>query len=180
MTSLISSPEISQPVSALPACGYFDDPKMQERLLFHASKLIGTPFVPHAMIPGAGMDCIHLNAWVYLQTGFLKTFKAPQYTLDAGKHLERSALIDWLETSGRFFRLGGSGNLPESAGNLPAQIQPGDTLCFRFRARVEHHVGLAIGAKTFLHCLQRRTVEKADWSHPPYKQMLTAVYRPRL
>lgn len=154
--------------------GYFDCPKMQERLLFYAGKLIGTPFVPHGMVPGAGMDCIHLNAWVYLQTGFLKSFTAPQYTLDAGKHLERSALIEWLEASGQFFLVG------RVSPSAPISIQPGDTLCFRFRARVEHHVGLALAGNAFLHCLARRSVEQSDWSHSPYKQMLTAVYRPKL
>lgn len=139
---------------------------MQERLLFHAGQLLGTPFVAHAMIPGAGMDCIHVCAWVYLQTGFLKTFQEPHYTLDGGKHLQRSALIAWLEESKLFVKV-----------ETP---QIGDTLCFKFRARVEHHVGLALSGTSFVHCLSHRAVETSDWSHSPYKQMLSAVYRPRL
>ncbi len=152
--------------------GFFDCPAQQERLVHHAGKLLGTPFAAHAMIPGAGIDCIHVNAWCYLRTGFLQNFTEPKYTLDAGKHLQTSALFDWLEKSGLFGLLGR--DLPTGP------VQAGDTLCFRFRARVEHHVGLALQKTAFVHAMQRRCVEIADTAHPPFKNMLTATYRPLL
>lgn len=144
--------------------GYFDDPRQQERLLFHAAKLKGTPFIPHAMIPGAGMDCIHVNVWVYLQTGFLKEFREPKYTLDGGKHLGESRLIAWLKHSGKFAEV--------------TTPQIGDTLCILWSAAVEHHAGLVLAGKNFMHCVKAHGVQISKWNR--YRRIITAIYRPIL
>jgi cell wall-associated NlpC family hydrolase len=144
--------------------GYFDDEQQQKRLLFHALKLEGTPFVPHAMIPGAGIDCIGVNAWVYLRTGALKEFRPPKYSIQGGKHLGKSQVLEWLKNSKHFSEV--------------REPQIGDTLVFKFRQRVEHHVGLKLYQDKFIHVLENRAVEIASLRDFTYARTLQAIYRP--
>ena len=136
-----------------------------QALRFHAAELLDTPFAPHAMVPGAGMDCIGVPAWVYIKTGLLKEFKAPAYTLDGGKHTDQSKVLAWLAASEHFAR-------------APlAHPIPGDVLCFRQR-RTEHHVGLMITELDFIHSVEKYGVIKTSLNEPIYRAGLTAVFRP--
>jgi cell wall-associated NlpC family hydrolase len=151
--------------------GYFDDLHQQERLLYHAAQWLGTPFVPHARIRGAGVDCVNLVAQIYLACGFLKDFRQPDYTVQEGKHLEHSKLVAWLESSGHFMRL----SILD-----PKLSTAGDALCFRFRQRVAHHVGLKLYDDKFIHVLEHRRVQVGSLNDRTYGSSLTAIYRPLL
>lgn len=135
-----------------------------------AKQCIGTPFTANAMIPGIGMDCIHLNAWSYLQSGFLKEFNPPKYALDSGHHCKESQLLKWLDARPDFKFIGRS----------YLDTCPGDTICFKMGGLSEHHVGLMLDVKRFVHCLffGPRQVVESSLSEDFYRKRITAVYRP--
>lgn len=146
--------------------GYFDDAHQQERLLYHAGKWIGTPFVAHAGVLGCGVDCVNLVAQVYVSCGFLKEFRPPAYSMDGGKHNPKSQLVEWIEHSGKFAKV----DHPQS----------GDTLCFLWRGQSEHHAGLMLHGDQFMHVIQNRKVMVGSLKDRTYSQMLKAIYRPLL
>ena len=118
------------------------------------------------MVPGAGMDCIAVPAWVYLKTGLLKEFNPPAYTLDGGRHRDLSQVLAWLRASPLFF---------EVARATPCA--PGDALCFR-QSRSAHHVGLMITEHEFIHAAERYGVIKSSLEDPVYRRALVAIFRP--
>lgn len=135
-------------------------------LRFHAAEWLGTPFVPHAMVKGAGADCVHLVAAIYMACGVFDKFETPTYAIDGGQHQKQSQVINWLENHGSFMRVGDQ--------------QPGDCLCFKFR-QSEHHVGLLLGGRTgldFIHAVERREVLMSSLFQNWYSRHLTAVFRP--
>lgn len=143
---------------------YFDNELLQQRLLYHAAQWIGTPFIPHAAIEKAGVDCVNLVAQIYIACGFLKKFNPPKYTLQEGKHARKSKVVEWIEQSGSFEKV-----------EWPAI---GDALCFQFRQAVEHHVGLKLDRDKFLHVMERRKVEIASLNDFAYRRTLRSIYRP--
>ena len=56
----------------------------------------------------------------------------------------------------------------------------GDALCFRFRQRVPHHVGLKVYDDKFIHVLEHRRVQIGSLHDHTYARSLTAIYRPLL
>ena len=130
-----------------------------------ARSWVGTPFVPHAMVKGAGVDCVHLVAGVYLACGVLQDFKPQSYSLDEGQHREDSKVLAWFEAHREF--------QPAATTDL----QPGDTICFRL-ARTEHHAGLMLGHGDFIHALPGRKVTVSNLRESFYRSRITAVFRP--
>jgi cell wall-associated NlpC family hydrolase len=151
-------------VSTPPCVSFFDSKHMQERLLYHAGQWVGTPFVAHAGVRGAGVDCVNLVAQIYIACEFLNEFRPPAYAMDGGKHNERSQLIRWIEDSHKFARV-----------QTPA---PGDTLCFLWRGQSEHHAGLMLHGDDFMHVMERRKVQVSSLTDRTYQRTLTAIYRP--
>jgi cell wall-associated NlpC family hydrolase len=150
---------------------FFDTIERITTLRFHAAKLVDTPFVPHAMIPGVGIDCVHVNAWCYLKTGFLADFAPPRYSMDAGSHSKESALLKWLDGCAQFQKL--------STFNLqPSTLLAGDTVTFNLGLS-EHHVGLMLDATRLIHCLCRHRVVVSDLEKENfYRRRVSAFYRP--
>jgi cell wall-associated NlpC family hydrolase len=134
-----------------------------------ARSWLGTPFAPHAMVKGAGADCVHLVAGIYIELGVLKSFAAGPYTLDEGTHLKHSKIETWFASHPEFIR--GSGR--ESA------AIPGDTLLFNL-ARVGHHVGLLLAGGDFIHVYAERgrSVIISNLRESFYARRIAAVYRP--
>lgn len=145
---------------------YFADPQRLAHLRRLARGWLGTPFVPHARIQGAGVDCVNLCAALYLSAGFFTTFDPGQYAMDGGKHNLASQLTHWLDASGRFALL------PPAAAPLP-----GDLLCFKL-GRSAHHCGLVLDGPHFIHSLYGRRVAMATLADGTFAKMLHAVYRP--
>ena len=150
---------------------FFATEERVKALRFHALELVDTPFAAHAMMPGVGIDCVHVNAWCYLKTGFLKSFEPPAYALDEGQHTERkdSKLIKWLEGSGKFERL-----------DDDRIFFVGDTLCFD-TGKSEFHVGLMLDENRFIHVLAmaRGRVIVSDLEREVYyHRRVRAAYRP--
>ena len=143
---------------------YFASDQRQARLAYCAGLWLGTPFVPHASVRGAGVDCVHLVEGIYLDTGFfLDGVRFPDYSMDGGQHQANSQLVQWLEGSADF---------------TPVQtVLPGDTLCFRM-GRSAHHAGLALPSGRFIHCYFKRSVMIADLADHTWGRALVAIYRP--
>lgn len=146
----------------------YQDPLMQRRLLSVALSWIGTPFRPHADIKGAGVDCVHLAASIYAESGFVFEFKPPTYTLDGGRHIPLSKMVSWLERSKKFRLVMGQ----------PAAALIGDALLFKMGKGVEHHCGIKITASTFIHAIRRHGVIESNLADATWAARLSLVYRP--
>lgn len=143
---------------------FFETTEKQEELRRVAGQWRGTPFVPHARIKGAGVDCVHLAAEIYRECGHLDQFQPGTYTMDGGFHNPLSQVLTWLELSPRF-----------APASLPANT--GDLLCFRI-GRSVHHVGIALSPRHFLHVMRGSTATIARIDDPTWSKRLTAVYQP--
>jgi cell wall-associated NlpC family hydrolase len=145
----------------------------EERILslrFHAGEMVDTPFAHNAMVPGAGVDCVHVNAWAYLKSGFLKSFNPPRYALDSGLHARESQLLAWFYGHREFLSL-------EDGQPLLSKVLCGDSICFNLGLS-EHHVGLMLDDKKFVHVLPHRRVIVSSLEERYYARRITAVYRP--
>lgn len=143
----------------------FESLEAQRRLYSVALSWIGTPFVAHAMIKGAGVDCVSLAAAVYVESGLVLNYSAPPYSLDGGNHLNLSKIVTWIEASGRF----------EEVPDKRALI--GDVLLFKM-GRVDHHVGIKITESTFVQALRRYGVVESNCKDPTWARRLSRVYQP--
>jgi hypothetical protein len=144
---------------------FFSTPERRAILEQEAWRWPGTPFVAHASVCQVGVDCVNLNAAVYIACGHLTAFNPPSYTLDGGRHQAGSQLIDWIESHPWWF---------EKVEDK--QPMPGDTLCFR-QGRSSHHAALMVTEFEFMHAMERYGVVKGKLEGA-YKLALTAVYRP--
>ena len=145
---------------------FFNTPWHQARLIETARRWLGTPFVPHACIPGAGVDCVQLVAAIYWETGAIDDRQFPEYTMDGGEHRNSSQVLEWFEASRRFQRLA-----PDT------DIRTGDAICFRL-GRVPHHVGLVLQPPLFIHAMRNYGVIESRLDDPTFAKRLVAVYRP--
>jgi len=138
---------------------------MQRSLHAVALSWIGTPFIGHACIKGAGVDCVHLVANVLIEAGCKFVFNPPPYSLDGGHHLGLSKIVTWIEGSGHF------NIIPD----FPVNI--GDVLLFRI-GKVAHHIGVKVTPATFLHALRKHGVIESNVGDPTWARRLTCAYRP--
>lgn len=146
----------------------FRDMAPTKTLQAEAAKWLGTPFRENTAVRGAGVDCVHLCAALYIACGVIDRFAPPKYALDGGKHAARSLVLEWLEGSGRFYRCDYMETLPMS----------GDLLCFAFRRGVAWHVGtLVYENQTFIHASAGVGVVMQEL-HGSWLRRLAAVWRP--
>lgn len=142
--------------------------KHNQMVMQAAKPWIGTPFHANASVKGAGVDCVCLAAAIYRELGILEDFRPPPYRLDAGANLPQSMVHEYLAKTGRFQSL-----------ELPAEIQAGDLLCFRVKStHVDHHVGLAVSSRQFVHAAEKAGVVLSDMQDSFYRRRLSAVFRP--
>lgn len=146
---------------------FFDTPDKKEMLIKEARLWVGTPFVPFAMVKGAGADCIHLAAGLYLACGVFKEFKPMRYSLDEGSHCANSKILAWLNVSSNGFE-----QVNKSV------LLTGDLVIFRI-ATVEHHVGVVLDNGDFIHALPDRQVTICNFKESLYRKRVTACYRPQ-
>ena len=165
--------------SAVPA-GFFANQFFAQRLAGEAMRWIGTPFVPHAQVLGAGVDCVHLVAALYEAGGFMDGFHPPRYTIDAGAHQTDSQFLEWLATHREFAKV----YERTTDGRHDASIHDlalGDLLLFKIGAS-EHHCGVLLGGKKFIHSRAGANAVVAidSLTDPIYKRCLTFAFRPAL
>jgi len=152
----------------------YDTATKQAQLIAEARAWLDTPFAAHACIRGAGVDCVHLWAAIYIATGAVERFNPPKYKLDGGQHSTRSIIVDYLEQCGRFEKLA----LDPRPSTFDSLL-PGDLLCFEFTS-VAWHVGGFIGGlnHTFIHCVEKLGVVESMLTERKWSRLLGAVYRP--
>lgn len=143
---------------------FFADNARQELLRQVATSWKGTPFVPHASVKGAGVDCVHLAAQIYVESGHLDTYQFASYTMDGGHHNALSQVTAWLDASPRFIK-----------GVYP--VLAGDLICFRI-GKVIHHVGIAVSERNFVHVTRGGVVSLARIDDTTWLKRLAGVYRP--
>jgi cell wall-associated NlpC family hydrolase len=144
--------------------GYFEDVVRRIYLLEQAEAWHGTPFIPHAKVKGAGVDCVHLCAEIYIACGALKKFDPPNYTIDGGSHCKESKVLQWVLESGRFIEVTEKGI--------------GDLVCFKMWKGVEHHVGIVLNETTFLHAERDIGVHYSNLDDSTWSLRLRKIYRP--
>lgn len=148
-------------------------------LLLQAAKLWErTPFFPNSCAPGpdGGVDCVHLANAVFSLCACIPRQAIPPQFMDAGQHTDRSPLLEafetWPDLVARFRRL------PDCS---PANILPGDALCFR-AGRVPHHCGVMLPGADVLHVRApegvQRTPLRAVIRGRRILGLLEAVFRP--
>lgn len=153
---------------------FFNTPARQDEFAKAAMRWHGTPFVPHAAVMGAGVDCVNIGREAYRMCGLDFKKELPGYTMDGGKHNPESQLVQWLEESGRFTKVW---DRQSAIGNPQSAIQPGDTLCFKIGLSA-HHAGFCIGGTQFVHCLFKRDVMLGDLRDKTFARWLHSIYRP--
>ena len=131
-----------------------------------ARSWLGTPFHSHAAIRGVGVDCVHLLAEIYRESGLLAGYELPRYTMGGGDHADTSLVISWLEAH------------PLRRIDLTTDaLAARDLVTFRL-GRVAHHVGLMLGEKTFLHAIRDCGVLESRIDEKIYARRLLQAYRP--
>lgn len=140
---------------------FFAREERQRPLVWEANSWIGTKFHAHARVKGVGVDCVQLAAAIYIAAGFMDDFRPEWYPMDGGHHDATSRVLEWVESSGKFARV--------------KEPRIGDLLCLRL-ARVEHHVGVMVNERQFVHALWNHHVTMAFVEN--FKDRITAVYRP--
>lgn len=140
-------------------------------LTAEAASWVGTPFIAHSSVKGAGVDCVHLAAAIYVACGLFQKFDPPAYSLDGGMHNHVSQVFTWLDNHPSFL------NVFHKHGQASWMATPGDCLCFRF-ALSEHHVGVMLCGKQFIHAPSGRKVVVSSMEDPLYKRHLHSVFRP--
>lgn len=143
---------------------FFASPHNRNKLCLEAAKWIGTPFVAHGAVCGAGVDCVNLVGQLLIACGHERDFALPTYSMDGGKHNRTSQLTDYLDTHPRFAK--------------PFEpVQPGDVLCFKL-GRSSHHCAILIHGKTFVHALFGRKVSFGSLADGTFARSLNCFYRP--
>lgn len=147
---------------------FFSTPARIAALDAEARSWLGTPFVPHAMVKGAGTDCVHLVAGIYVACGALfrpDVAGLPAYALNEGSHLRESRIENWFASRPDFCEVPASG------------LQPGDALVLNM-ARVGHHLGLFLGQMEFIHALPQREVTISSLAESFYQRRISVCFRP--
>jgi cell wall-associated NlpC family hydrolase len=164
-------------VSASRTCQFFNTPERRDEFAKAAMRWHGTPFVPHAAVMGAGVDCVNLGREAYRVCGLVFAQALPGYTMDGGKHNPESQLVEWLVASGRFANIWDRSCLSTINSQPSTLVQPGDTLCFKIGLSA-HHAGFVIGGTQFVHCLFKREVMLGDLRDKTFVRWLHSIWRP--
>lgn len=143
--------------------GFYAENARRADLLVEANRWIGTRFHGHARVLGVGVDCVQLAGALYIATGFLREFEPGWYPIDGGHHDEQSRVIEWVEKSGCFARIGKEAPMA------------GDLIVMKL-GRVEHHVGVALGGGMMVHVMFKASVTVETLGR--FLKNVTAVYRP--
>lgn len=143
---------------------FFNSPARCAALAVEASQWIGTPFVPHGAVKGAGVDCVWLAAELYKATGALREFHPRPYTLGSSQHNSLSQVIEWLDNSPHFTK-----------GVMP--FQAGDLIGFKI-GKCVHHVGVVVSERTFIHSVQKYGVMESRLDDSSWLTRVAALYRP--
>lgn len=155
---------------------FFENDEAVERLEAAARAWVGTPFAANSAVCGVGVSCHHLVATLLMEAGYPR-FDPPAGNPHWASHAADSLMVAWLNGHGPE-----TGALPAFAGvagaaEMPERIRPGDILGFRV-GRCVHHLGLALSAGRFIHCLKGCGTVVQACSEERFARRLEQVWRP--
>lgn len=137
----------------------------RERLAAVARSWIGTPFFPGQAVKGVGADCVQFALAVYKEAGIAPAdMKLPAYDLGGGDHLVFSIVLTWLKTC------------PYVAleSDMPGM---GSLITLRV-GRVDHHVGIMVAKRKFVHAIRKYGVVEMDIADSTWAEKLKSSWRP--
>jgi len=152
---------------------YFNTPTRIASLLPAAKVWEGTPFVPNAAIPKAGVSCQKLVGGILITTGHLPAgFVLPDEPMSWANAHKDSILVKFMAANTDKF-------LPVP---LPAYCNalPGDVLGIHFGGCI-HHCGLVLTAEgKFIHVVRTRNagVQYSSLKDATFMRLVKAVWRP--
>jgi cell wall-associated NlpC family hydrolase len=157
---------------------YYSNPTTRAALLAAVARWRGTPFHDHGNVLGVGVDCIHLAANLYTESGHLDTVPVfGPYHLGGGPHSERDLIHAWLDDSPRFRLAWQCRGLGEIAPR-PPQMEFGDLVNFRI-GRQPWHVGVVLENGRLCEVHQNARVSDNGSIHDAtFRRALRAVWRP--
>jgi len=151
---------------------FFAKSENQTALLLEAKTWLGTPFVTHGKMKGAGVDCGDLASLVYKAVGLDHPFDLAKYQVDIAGSFDIRQMLDPLDA------LPSAMKLDAAACRIdPTIIQLGDFLVFH-RGSGMVHTGIVMVWPNFLHVLRLRGVMFSMITDTTYLSRLTAIYRP--
>ena len=133
---------------------------------------LGTPFHAHSRVKGSGVDCVNFGIAVYAECGVVCNEAVPTYGLADWKfRVGHGPARLWLDACPQFRCIW----TDEEAAPFPHA--PGDCLLFRL-GKSDHHVGIAVDDREFLHAVSEYGVILSNINDPTYMHRVVAVYRP--
>ena len=151
---------------------YFSKTENQTALLLEAKTWLGTPFVAHGKMKGAGVDCVDLASLIYKAVGFEHPFAPVEYQVGNGASFDIQQMLDPLDAMPMITKLDA-----EACRLDPGLIGLGDFLVF-YRGSGLPHSGIVMVWPNFLHVLRARGVMFSMITDSTYLNRLAAVYRP--
>jgi hypothetical protein len=161
---------------------YFNSVGKILRLETAAQSWIGTPFMPHAAIKGAGVCCQKLVGSLYIEACFLPPgFALPDGPMDWSHAHKDSLIAAFMDRQPNFISVGRAA-LPRSqaendGGAATPPYLPGDMLGIKIGGCV-HHCGVVITGGKFIHCLRGSGVIFSNVRDASYLPRIEKVWRP--
>jgi cell wall-associated NlpC family hydrolase len=146
---------------------YFQRSDRVAALRAAAQAWVGTPFSPNGCARGRGVSCQKLAAALLREAG-LPLGEVPDAPMSQARFSRRSLVEEWFRAR------------PFFAPQPPRPGFPfwaGDILGFRV-GRVIHHLGVALDAARFIHCLEHLGVSICPVQDPTWAGRLAAIWRP--
>jgi len=109
-------------------------PEQQQRVVEIAHTWLGTPYVHHGDVKGAGVDCAMLLVRVYHEAGLAPDIDPRGYSTQWHLHRSEEKYLQWIH---------------EYADRV-AEPEPGDVVMFRF-GRAVAHGGIVVDWPTIIH-----------------------------
>ena len=145
---------------------YFDTVERILRLETAAASWLGTPFMPHAAVKGAGVCCQKLVGSLYIESGFLP----PDFTLPDGP-------MDWSHAHKDSLIAAFMDARPDFCGTDLRSVCPGDMLGIRIGGCI-HHCGVVLPGGKFIHCLRGSGVIFSNIRDASYLSRIEKIWRP--
>lgn len=147
---------------------FFNTPQRINKLRTTAMSWLGTPFRGNCAVKGkhGGVSCQTLAGEIYREAGLLdKSFSIPQGSMSWSSTHKKSLIEDYLATQAMHFTV------------VSPPIQAGDLVGFKLGGCV-HHLGVALDANTFIHCLDRHGTRVSALRDPTFGSRIAKIWRP--
>jgi hypothetical protein len=160
---------------------YFNNDERIARLLFHAGKLLGTPWMCNSDVPGRGLSCHNAPRRLNILTGHL-TEDFPKINGTPDDANSRSLFEPFIDSRPEYSRI-----RPADGESILPLLQPGDLVGLwlardEYGQRVRHdwtnHAGVIINKIQFFHVLAHKCACLDQYEVPPWQQRIVAAWRP--